>query len=476
MGCPVCVLVALSQTAGELCGWLQVEVSAGRWSCGGGDGPIEELRPVSEFVSCRINMLVPVRLLRPNVPKGIHVWRDEPGGPIVAAAAVWDTGFEWCGREGRTPPADFAELASRPGRELFFVYDDEKTEWGGLPRAAFLEAIVSAGLTEPGRLVRFGFPTGNTVSIPSVEPMNLDRQDARCFGPAWDDPSIFPANEPARIAKYRRHQSWYRECVLQVGPGKFMSYEHLGSYLDAGLVVSNPSLNFLTAEAAAHAVERAAAVKKEGGALDPVRLRQNLLSSMPLCFNLFGSLRGEPAFLTLFQRVFDPAATRIVDVCCEYAPQPPVAYLADRTAFDAVVFYETADGPRFMGIETKYTEPFSAKEYDSERYDAVTEMSGWFKDGQAAPSVLRGRKSNQLWRNLMLAASLELAGGHGHGSVAVVALEDDPGATKAISILREHLAAQNRLVWAPINALLDAADGIAELAEWSLAFRLRYVP
>jgi hypothetical protein len=428
------------------------------------------------LLSGPINRLVGVILLRPNVPMGIHVWRDEPGGTIVEAAAVWDAGFNWCGREGRTPPADFAELALRAGRELFFVYDDEKTEWGGLPGAAFLEAIVSAGLGEPGRLVGFGFPSGNTVSTPSVDAIDLDRDDARWLIPAWNDPRIFPANEPGRIAKYRRHQSWYRECVLQAAPGKFMTYDLLGSYLSREAVDSDPSLNFLTAEAEEHAVERAAVVKKEGGALDPVRLRQNLLSSMPLCFNLFGSLRTEPAFLTLFQRVFDPAATRIIDVLCEYAPQPPDDYLADRTAFDAVVFYETDAGPRFVGVETKYTEPFSAKEYETERYDAVSKDSGWFEDPAAAPNVLKGSKSNQLWRNMMLAASLELAGAHGRGAVAVVALEDDPGATKAVKILREHLTDQTRLVWAPIEALLAAADGIPELAGWSLAFRLRYVP
>lgn len=437
------------------------------------DRLIEVVQPI---LSAPLNRLITVTLLRPNVPMGIHVWRDEPDGPIVEAAAVWDSGFNWCGREGRTPPADLAQLASRAGRELFFLYDSEKTEWGGLPGAAFLEGIVSAGLTEPGRLVGFGYPSGNTVSVPSVEPMDLDRPGARWLSPAWDDPSIFPANARGRIAKYRRHQSWYRECVLQAEPGKFMTYDPLGSYLSKHAVESSPSLNFLTAEAEAHAVERAAVVRDEGGALDPVRLRQNLLSSMPLCFNLFGSLRGEPAFLTLFQRVFDPAATRIINVMCEYAPQPPEDYLADRTAFDAVVFYETSAGLRFMGIETKYTEPFSAKEYETPTYNKVTANSGWFQDPETAPSVLKGSKSNQLWRNLMLAASLELAGTHGQGSVAVVALQDDPGATKAIKILREHLSDQSRLVWAPIEALLDAADGVPELAEWSLAFRLRYVP
>jgi hypothetical protein len=415
-------------------------------------------------------------LLRPNVPTGIHVWRDDPQGPVVEAASVWDSGFDWCGREGRTPPIDFAELATRPGREVFFVYDLEKTEWGGLPGARFLEAIVSAGLDGPGRLVGYGFPSGKTLSTPSVEPMDLDRPDARWLNPPWDDSSLFPANETARVRRYRRHQSWYRECVLQAPPGSFMSYDFLGSYLDKDAVASNPSLNFLTAEAEAHAVDRASVVKAEGGALDPVRLRRNLLSSMPLCFNLFGSLRAEPGFLTLFQRVFDPAATRIVDVLCEFAPQPPRDYLDDRTAFDAVVFYETSAGRRFMGIETKYTEPFSAKEYLTATYEETTANSGWFKDGGAAPSALTGSKSNQLWRNLMLAASMQEAEIHGKGSVAVVALQDDPGATKAITILREHLTDQTRLVWAPIERVLAVADDIPELAEWSLAFRLRYVP
>ena len=76
----------------------------------------------------------------------------------------------------------------------------------------------------------------------------------------------------------------------------------------------------------------------------------------------------------------------------------------------------------------------------------------------------------------MLAASLEMAGLHGQGSVAVVALRDDPGAAKAVKILREHLTDQRRLVWTPIEALLDAANGVPALAEWSLAFRLRYIP
>ena len=182
-------------------------------------------------------------------------------------------------------------------------------------------------------------------------------------------------------------------------------------------------------------------------------------------------------FLSLFKELFDPAASAIRDVICEYAPQPPSQFLGDGTAFDAIVFYETADGaPRFMGIETKYTEPFSATEYDGDRYQEITTTSGWFEDPLAARNALRGSASNQLWRNVMLAAAVEQSTPYGRGSVAVVAIDDDAKAASAIGALRECLTDQSRLVWAPLEAIVAAADAMPGLAAWSSAFRLRYLP
>lgn len=416
-----------------------------------------------------------MKLLRPNVPVGVSVWRDADGS-IVEAAYVWDVGFVWCGRESRTPESSI-ELEARPGREQFWVYDDEKGDLVGGAARDFLASLVSTGVSEPTRLTIFHSPSGEQETMRSGNPLDLARPDDLGILPRWDDPSIFPVKESGRIAKYRRHQSWYRENVLKASPGAYASYPALGSYLDSDVVRFDPSLNFLSAEAEEHAVDRAAVVKSEQGALDPVRLRSNMLSSMPLCFNLFGSMREEPAaFLTLFRELFDPAASTIRDIICEYAPQPPSQFLGDRTAFDAIVFYETAEGPRFMGIETKYTEPFSATEYDTDRYQEVTTTSGWFKDPQSARNALRGRASNQLWRNLMLAAALEQRGDFGRGAVAVVALDGDAGAAAAIGILRQSLTDQSRLVRAPLDAIVAAAAVIPDLAAWSTAFRLRYLP
>ncbi len=383
----------------------------------------------------------------------------------------------WCGLESRLPPADVAVLGVRPGRQQFWVHDDEKGDLVGGAAPDFLRSLVSSGLSEPAQLTMFYGPSGQSKRLLSGDPIDLDRPEDLGVVPRWDDPALFPAKEPGRIAKYRRHQSWYRENVLQTAPGAYMRYPALGSYLDADIVEADPSLNFLSAGAEAHARERSAVVKTEGGALDPVRLRRNMLSSMPLCFNLFGSMRSEAtAFLPLFQNLFDPNATAIRDVICEYAPQPPAQFLGDRTAFDAIVLYETAQGPRFIGIETKYTEAFSATEYDSDRYQEITAKSGWFRNPQSVRETLKGRTSNQLWRNLMLAAALEQRGTHGSGGVAVVALEHDPGATQAIQILRPALTDQSRLMFVSLESIVAVAGKVPELVAWSSAFRVRYLP
>lgn len=418
------------------------------------------------------------------IPLGVSVWRDADGERIVAAAYVWSDGYEWChaGSPDEAPDGP-NDLATRTGREYFPLYDDEKTVIVGGQSfvRAFLRAVVATGLVHPTGLTSHSWPSGDSDVVGAWPPLNLGRR-ATDLDPHskedrmdWDSPQLFPVKEPGRIAHYRRLQSWYRQNVLHAKAGASGRYQALGSYLDEKEVDARPRLNFLSDEALAHAESRIIAVKAEGGALDPRRLKHNMLSSMPLCFNLFGTMRAEPEFLKVFQELFDARATAITDIVCEWAPQPPSEFLGDRTAFDAIVFYESASGPRFCGIETKYTESFSVTEYDSARYAAVTRESGWFKEPETAPKELRGRKSNQLWRNVMLAAAVETHKEYGTGWLAVVALGDDRGARDAMMAVGPALTDASRLKFVPIETILDAADGQPSLAGWSADFRQRYV-
>lgn len=286
-----------------------------------------------------------------------------------------------------------------------------------------------------------------------------------------------PAKENARVARYRRLQSWFREVELDAPAGNYGKYRPLGSYLDAGAVAQNSGLNFLHPEALAHAQQRSVEVAKEGGTLSKPRLFQNMLSSMPMCFNLFGAMRAEPSFLKVFQKLFDAEATDITKIVCEWAPSEPDLGLGDRSAFDALIRYEANGERRFFGIETKYTESFSRKPYDIPRYHEVTRESGWFSDDTDVPERLKKPATNQLWRTVMLAAAADGSTEYGRGSVAVVALSDDPAAEPTVQAIQADLSAahRDRLSFVPVESILDVADSIGELRDWSRKFRRRYV-
>ncbi|RYF59334.1 MAG: hypothetical protein EOO27_09585 [Comamonadaceae bacterium] len=293
-----------------------------------------------------------------------------------------------------------------------------------------------------------------------------------------DESGTLPASDSARVRKYRRLQSWYREVQLQVPAGTYLKHERLGSYLSQAAVAKQRDLNFLHPAAHEHAERRAVEVQTEGGSLEPQRLFHNMLSSMPLCFNLFGTMRGERnSFLPVFRSIFDVDATRIVDIVCEWAPRDPAARIGDHTAFDAIIRYEADGERRFVGVETKYTESFSQQDYDTQPYRDVTAASGWFTDDPSARERLKHPKANQLWRNVMLASRLEQHGSEGQGSVAVVALNDDPGAVAAVDLVGLEMSPshRDRLMSVSIERILDATDAESpEISWWTTSFRRRY--
>lgn len=168
---------------------------------------------------------------------------------------------------------------------------------------------------------------------------------------SWDAPELKVAGDSRRTAKYRLLQSWYRETVLESPPGAYTPPNHptrpLGSLLDPAAVLALPHLNFLDRRAYDYAVERSATVQAEHGTLDEDRLMHNMLSSMPLCFNLFGLVRSVPELQVPFvQALFDPEATAVEMIECEWTPRRPESSINDRTAFDAAIITRRADGKR----------------------------------------------------------------------------------------------------------------------------------
>jgi len=167
------------------------------------------------------------------------------------------------------------------------------------------------------------------------------------------------------IEKYREKQSDYRDRVLNepsgVGPYRYSKEKH-GNMLVNGEVTGS---NFISKAAYNYAKQKV--LDKEVNkylTIDEYRLFNNMLSSMPMCFNLFADLRQMLTNDTNeVTRIVKELFTEIVwiDKVCfidiEFIPLPIEKFINDKSAFDAIIIAQDKQGLKgVISIETKYTD------------------------------------------------------------------------------------------------------------------------
>src|SRR5438105_4668173 len=112
-------------------------------------------------------------------------------------------------------------------------------------------------------------------------------------------------------------QSRYREYVLGLPPGEDRPRAvgpEVDSFLPEEAVADDRTLNFLLDPDVEKRAWRRLVRRGWGGLVDARRLYHNLLSSQPLCFNLFGFLDGHrPALLAVLHDVFEVDAKEPVE-------------------------------------------------------------------------------------------------------------------------------------------------------------------
>ena len=187
------------------------------------------------------------------------------------------------------------------------------------------------------------------------------------------------------------------------------------------------SSNLMWPEAVAAAENALLALTTEGrpGLIQEERLRRNLLSSQPLCFNLFGYLGAHEQSLLPWVRTIQPEAASIDDVRLEWAPATGTL---GGSAFDAFVSYETGAGNSgFVGVEVKYAEDLAAAQRKpaNDKYKAPT-LTGSWKTG--AVERLDKPKLRQFWYNQLLTQVVLASGEYDEGFGAVVACAADHSA------------------------------------------------
>lgn len=270
------------------------------------------------------------------------------------------------------------------------------------------------------------------------------------------------ASDQPFTARMRLHQSWYRAHVLRLPCGTGPDEKSTKPY---GNMLRREDgahgLNFITPQIFQAAERRLA---QDTGVVEPFRLRHNMLSSQPLCFNLFAPLAADLELAAQLLRELPNLSVRnVLRVELEFTPGTSGEYLNDGTAFDAYIEYEQTDGQRaFLGVEVKLTEPFSQKEYDSPSYRRwmTGARSPWRPEAAQRTAKLQ---HNQLWRDHLL----------------VVAHRDVPGSPYAngrLMLVRHPLDRScERNVQAYSQLLRDGDDTLIDmpldtlLARWSTA-------
>lgn len=293
------------------------------------------------------------------------------------------------------------------------------------------------------------------------------------LGPQYDRDGPF-------AARMRCHQSWYRARRLGVPCGTGPQRRHTSPY---GNMLrpedAERGLNFLTPDILQVAQQRLA----EGtGTVEPYRLLHNMLSSQPMCFNLFGPLVNDHELARrMLQELVPDDVAEVTQVALEFAPRPASEYLNDRTAFDAFIAYRRADGERsFVGIETKLTEPFSQRKHDTPEYRRWSDRSDspWLATARLELAEMR---HNQLWRDHLLAVAMNLhpASPYAGGYLMLVRHPGDSECAQVVKGYQKLLKPDDRsFIDCPLGELMNVAEAAVRgehQQHWLAAFNARYL-
>ncbi len=249
------------------------------------------------------------------------------------------------------------------------------------------------------------------------------------------------------VAKYRLKQSEYRINILKekkcgAGP-KRTSRDQIGNYLING---EKTGKNFITDIAFRHAKQKV--YEKQINpyiTIGEYRLFNNMLSSMPMCFNLFSDLRQllvenkeECAKVVrgLFSEIDWINEVKYIDI--EFIPVPIEKYINDRTAFDAVITVTDQSNKKgLISIETKYTDVLGSNVSNSDELNNAVRRGKLFTP--EAQNELFNTGFKQIYRNFLLTYIYAKKNNFKYFANVVISLNEDKRSLDEIRVLKSQL-------------------------------------
>jgi len=249
------------------------------------------------------------------------------------------------------------------------------------------------------------------------------------------------------VAKCRSHQSTYRCEILKenygFGPTK-NSENKFGNMLING---EKTGSNFISPAAFKYATQRTLdkSINKDL-TIDNYRLFNNMLSSMPMCFNLFSELRelliSDKALCSevcksLFKEINWISSVEYIGV--EFIPTPVEQYTNDKTAFDAVLIVKDENGKKgILSIETKYTDLLGSN--SSKNIEKKNEIIKKYKlFSSDIGNNLRKNGYKQIYRNYLLTFAYAKVNKYNHFCNVILSPSEDELSKKEIFELKNGL-------------------------------------
>lgn len=210
--------------------------------------------------------------------------------------------------------------------------------------------------------------------------------------------------------------------------------------------------------------------------MEPERLFGNLLSSQPLCFNLFGELADDLDLATRALQRRIEGVSQVVGIELEWSPgRGDKRFTGDKSAFDVFVRYEDDSGrAAFIAIEVKYHENLSDKAAATRpRHREVAAAMRCFLAQRRAD--LESAPLQQFWRDHVLAGSVvqsELP--YERGLFAVLYPRDNFVCREALEKYESCLSdASTFAAWTMEDVVADLRAVTS--ASWVDAFEKRYL-
>lgn len=263
------------------------------------------------------------------------------------------------------------------------------------------------------------------------------------YGPQSSGDNIF-------TRKARLLQSVYRleniENTCGIGPNKNSSHRLTLKPTYYGNIIVNGETsgkNFFYSQTFEYAKKRVREKKPEE-TIDEYRLFNNLLSSMPMAFNLFHPLmmlKDEyPDVLNKIIKELFPQLPihHVVSIEIEFIPTPLSKYTDDKSAMDAaILFTDKEENKYIIAIETKYTDALGqnkAKENDLKHKAAI--LSGLFSE-EGINHIATG--CTQIYRNFLLVEKYRMVENLKDSYSIILAPKDHPSTDKEIESILDFL-------------------------------------